>query len=569
MVTARVDDLGGGAAGREGAPPKSGATLSASSLDARFRAPEVAVRDRKTLEIRQFFPLPVGAATDAVFSLEAFFYFPPSFQVNADTFDAESFYRALQVYMRLHATQHRLRDLADLRNPHNPGAILRRLMPKLLEERAPPAASLAALAQMFGSELADAATSGARHLVRRINALEAAAKDRDPSAPVDVETTAELDLLERAVRSFALDAQRALGAIRRVRAKAAAYGGVAPDEMFSSLAFAEEYATAMLDEHFARLGIRVDQSAMLRDGSGRATRMRLSLAQAAEAVNRRRLEQGFGVPWGSSPEYFAYRLSLIKKEVQRSLYVDMTVSNADPFFVNSAAMVAAGLAATWATLAQLPLWTGGWSSRQGVLFLGAAVGAYILKDRIKEWTRNSLVRRFRTWDHVRKIAGDALERVGLGSFDGTARDRVAFVGDDVIPEQVHRIRVAERTVRGLQPELEQVLRYQREARFAPKEAMPPDFGVQELVRFNLDPIIARLDDPIDVVSFYDNTRGRFVQSEMPKVYHLNLVLVATDRVSGLQHRTRTRVVVNQEGIVRLDRVLAEEEVLAEVPPKLV
>lgn len=582
MVTARVDERGhqtASAAPPSGAPAERPPTAaSEGELGVRrsplalskFRPPEVAIRDRRTLEVRQFFPLPTGAATDANFSLEAFLYFPPSFQINADTLDTETFYKALQVYMRLHAPQHRLRDLADLRNAHNPGAVLRRLMPQLLDDKAPPAASLAALAQMFGSELADAASSGARHLSRRIAALETAAVDVDAvdAAEDRAGLDREREQLERAIRAFSLDAQRALGAIRRVRAKASAYRGVAPQELFSALAFAEEYATAMLDEHFARLGLKIDNSQALRDGTGRATRMRLALADAAAAVNRRRLEQGFGVPWGSSPEYFAYRLSLIKKEVQRSLYVDMTQTKSDPFFVNSAAMVAAGLAATWATLAQLPLWTGGWSTRQGVLFLGAAVGAYILKDRIKEWTRNGLVRRFRTWDHVRKIAGDALSRVGLGGFDGTARDRVAFLDDDSVPETVHRVRVAERTVRGLQPELEHVLRYQRETRFAPKEALPPGFGVQELVRLSLDPFIARLDDPTDVVSFYDHSRGRFVQAEMPKVYHLNVVLLATDRVSGLQHRTRTRVVVNQEGIVRLDPVSSESEQLEEVPAKL-
>ncbi len=128
--------------------------------------------------------------------------------------------------------------------------------------------------------------------------------------------------------------------------------------------------------------------------------------------------------------------------------------------------------------------------------------------------------------------------------------------------------MAERTVRGIDPERESVMRYQRETKFTPKEALPPGFGVQELVRLSLDPIIARLDDPTDLVSFYDRMTGRFVNAEMPKVYHLNVVLVATDRTTGAQHRTRTRVVVNQEGIVRLDPVISEQETLNPIPQKL-
>ncbi len=293
MVAARVEELVSPLVAVD--PPRQ----------ASFGAPEIAIRDRRTLELRQFFPLPIGAATETTYTLEAFFFFPPSFQVNPSTLDDETFYRALQVYMRLHAPRHRLRDLADLRDEHNPGTVLRRLMPQLLEEKAPPAASLAALAQMFGSELADAASSGARHLISRMDALEHRSHGVDLMLEVRPKLEAERQLLERAVRAFAADAMRALGAIRRVRAKAAAYGGVAPQELFNALAFAEEYATAMLDEHFARLGQRIDDSEALRDGTGRATRMRVALAEAAEAVNRRRLEQGFGVPLGTSPEYFA------------------------------------------------------------------------------------------------------------------------------------------------------------------------------------------------------------------------------------------------------------------------
>src|SRR5688500_19449777 len=108
--------------------------------------------------------------------------------------------------------------------------------------------------------------------------------------------------------------------------------------------------------------------------------------------------------------------------MQRALYVDTRASTRDPFFRNSAATVAAGLAATWATLAQVPLLTGGLTSSQGALFLGAAVGAYILKDRIKEWVRAALARRLLRYDHDRHIVGDALPPAGMGSFARTAQE---------------------------------------------------------------------------------------------------------------------------------------------------
>src|SRR5690606_1638321 len=114
-------------------------------------------------------------------------------------------------------------------------------------------------------------------------------------------------------------------------------------------------------------------------------------------------EQGFALPWGNSPEYYGYRIGLLKKELQRSLYLNTRNTARDPFVTNAAAMVAAGLAATWATLAALPLWTGKWTSTEGIYFLALAVGAYILKDRIKEWTRVMLAKRFLRFDYNRRI----------------------------------------------------------------------------------------------------------------------------------------------------------------------
>lgn len=516
--------------------------------------PVVSARDRRTLEVRQVFPLPRDDA-EAHYALDLYFFLPRSFGISRATLSTDTFYRDAHVYLRLTAPSLRLSELCDLELPTNPAAILRQQLPALLEEDAPSRESMATLAQMFGAELCDA-------FVREADALRA----RVESGVVEGRTRRERPL-EDVVGRYCTDALHALGCLRRVRAKAHAYRAVAHPSLFDSLAFAEEYACAVLDEQLASLGQAIDAAPCLRDGAGLATRLRLRIAQTAEAVNRRRLEQGFAVPWGSSPEYFTYRIGLLKKELQRSLYIDTRKRANDPFYRNSAAMVAAGLAATWATLAQLPLWRGGWTTREGVFFLIAAVGAYILKDRIKEWTRETLSRRFTRWDHDRKIVGDTLTQVGLGSFDGRARERMRYLGDGEVPEEVQRLRVAHRTVRGVTPELEVVMHYRRSIDLVQNRAssVPEGFGVQELFRLSLDEMLKRLDDPLDHVAFFDHVTGRFRSQDMPKVYHLNLVMVATEGITGEQHLSRYRVIVDRTGIVRVDPV-AERRSSVQVAP---
>lgn len=506
-----------------------------------FRGPEVSARDRRTVEVRQFYAIPRVAEREHSYELHAYFYFPRSFGITKDTWDRDAFYRDVNVFMRMHAPSLKLSELADLEHPTSPASVLRRQLPMLLEEHAPTAESLERLAKLLGAELADAATVAVRALKSDV---KHAKKGDGP-------------MIERRVARLCDDVLDALSAVRRLRAKARAYRSVAPPTLQPSLAFAEEFASSVVDEKLAELAAAVDACPPLRDGRGTAVRVRLCLARTAEQVTRRRVEQGFAVPWGDAPEYFTYRLGLLKKELQRALYVDTRALARDPFYRNSAAMVAAGLAATWATLAQVPLWTGGFTTSQGMVFLGAAVGAYILKDRIKEWVRNSLTAKFLRWDHDRKIVGNALQRVGLGSFAGRAQERVRWSKDDEIPREVTALRVSHRTVRGVAPELEHVLHYQRKVTLFQDgaECVPEGFGVQELFRLSLDEIIKRLDDPDDTVKFYDHEVGSFHESKMPKVYHLNLILQAVELQTGEQISSRWRVVVNQQGIVRVDPVL--------------
>ena len=524
--------------------------MVAESLSRRL---EVASRDRRTLEVRQHYTLPHQKDAELAWETRAWFFFPRGFGISPSTYTPEAYYRDANVYMRLHAPGLTLRDFANLEHPQNPAAILRRQLPKLIEDDAPTAEALDTLAKPLGAELADATSGTIRRLIARIEALD------DGGAP----QTLVLD-----VKSTCADVQRALGAVRRLRAKARAYRTVAAPTLLPALSFAEEYASAVVDERLAELAAIIDRSAALRDGRGTALMMRLAVAQAAEGVHRRRREQGFPTPTGTthtSPEHFTYRLGVLKKEMQRALYVDARTARADPFFRNSAAMVAAGLAATWATLAPVPLLQGGLTGNESALLFSAAVGAYVLKDRIKEWTRQVLTKKLLPWDHDDDIVGDALSCAGLGRLEGRASEQVRWVKDEAVPPSVFALRKRQRTVRGV-VELEHVLCYRRKVVFdGGDDPVPEGFGAQELVRLSLDEILKRLDDPVDEVSYYDPQYGAFARAGMPKVYHLNLV-IESGRVGAEVRLSRFRIVVNQQGIVRIDPVADRIAAASPRPP---
>ena len=513
------------------------------------RGLEVATRDRRTLELRQLYRVPHERDAERTYETRVFLYFPRSFGITPSTWGPEAFYRDAHTYMRLHAPLLRLRDFSNLEHKENPAGILRRELPRLLEDTPPTAVALDTLAKTLGAELVDAVTQATRAIAHRIREADVA----------DDKAT-----LVRGVDTCCSDVLRALGALRRVRAKARAYRTVAPPTLLPSLAFAEEYASAVIDERLAELARVIDATPALRDGTGSALLMRLAVARAAETVHRRRREQGFPIPsgpQGASAEYFTYRLGVLKKEMQRALYVDTRANRADPFFRHSAAMVAAGLAATWATLAQIPLLQGGLSPTQSVFLFGSVVGAYVLKDRIKEWTRAVLTEKLLRWDHNEELVGDALSCAGLGRIAGRASEQARWVKEEDVPRHIAALRQSVRTVRGV-VEMEHILCYHRRVVFDGGDNPVPDgFGVQELLRVSLDEVLKRLDDPVDEVAYYDPQTGAFEQASMPKVYHLNVVAETTDVDAGQMQLSRFRVVVNQQGVVHIDRVVERQSVV--------
>ena len=117
-----------------------------------------------------------------------------------------------------------------------------------------------------------------------------------------------------------------------------------------------------------------------------------------------------------------------------------------------------------------------------------------------------------------------------------------------------RARTAERTVSGATPDLDHVMRYTRkldvEGTDLPTQAS--EFGIQAIFRFSLRDVLIRMDDPYDGQEYYDENRGTFVRGLMPKVYHLNVVTVSTNNLSGNQEVERVRVVANRDGVVRVE-----------------
>jgi hypothetical protein len=166
------------------------------------------------------------------------------------------------------------------------------------------------------------------------------------------------------------------------------------------------------------------------------------------------------------------------------------------------------------------------------------------------------MRRIRGYDHELELRTGALSDGGLGELTGVIRETTRFTAPDRVPPAVRRLRAAQRTVAPAGQLAEVVLHHRRQLQLRNSEraGAAAGFGFRQIVRLNLRHFLTRLDDPEQRSHHYASDRRRFLAAVLPKVYHLNLVAAVDGSANDPQALRRWRIVLNQQGIVRVERV---------------
>ncbi|HEX3483100.1 MAG TPA: hypothetical protein VHT91_49155 [Kofleriaceae bacterium] len=506
---------------------------------ARSSGPRVtlAAHDRKqlALEIRH---APGSAITAGSHDVELFLFIPRNVGLTAANYPGAQFYHDLTAYLRLDLPDLGLADLCA--SPRSP---LHRLDAHLAELARGEATAdpIGVAVKLFGHEFTEAVH---RARARLSSAIQAEGWPRE---------------LATRVRALAAASRAALERLREARHRFAPFRRVAPD-VWAVFQQTDEYASLFLDEALAtlahELGARQQRIEPGEIGSGDPAGVIDVLATCAAAEARYRHAQGFvNLDHSSdvSREYFLYRRSLLKKAVHQALWVRTRRRQVDSYLRNAAGMVAAGMAATWALIAQVPAQFLALSPvTQTVMFVLPVIG-YVLKDRIKELTKEWMIRRMRAYDQETELVGSQLARSGLGSLCGTLREQVQFL--DHVPDDVLAIRQRGRSIAGARIGGEVVLAYRRKLEIlAPRDGQlraTDELALRQIIRLNLRHFMTRLDDRDQIVRHYDPAIGGFATHEIAKVYHLNAVV----RIGGPDPRVRLerwRVVFSRDGIERIE-----------------
>ena len=269
-------------------------------------------------------------------------------------------------------------------------------------------------------------------------------------------------------------------------------------------------------------------------------------------------------------EAYYYRLGLLKKYVNEVLFINVEQSRRDGFYRNVVAGFCAGLAATWAAVADLQrmqLVSGGQNTWRLVLVIVLGVVAYVFKDRIKELTKEYFNERMKRYlpDYHGKLT---YERIGLDGRParariGIAREFMRYLQRGALPADVRYVRDIEKRSE-LDPERnETTLHYAKRLVF-PLGDKPDTWHVKNILRFDISDFLDKLDNPKKPLTYYDPQAG-VNHVDAPKVYHINVVVrhaVATfgpgAPVPHVEYE-RFRVVLNKKGIRRIETVVRRGE----------
>ncbi len=269
---------------------------------------------------------------------------------------------------------------------------------------------------------------------------------------------------------------------------------------------------------------------------------------------RHRRKQGYQsyANEGDRNEHLPHRWRVLKRYVSSALYLSVRRDKTGQMAMDFIGMAAAAFAMLFATVALLviqELWAASLSSA----FLTAMVLAYVIKDRIKELGKRRLGRRLKgiMADHRVHIYG------ADGAEVGQAEESFQVRRPEKIPPEILDCRCSDLdTHEAVNGRPETVLCYDKKIVLS-SDGLKAQFagatGLTDIIRLNLQPAMARMDDAWETYRYIHPRTHVMQQTQCARVYHINVVvrLIAQDSTSSIH---RVRAVVNRKGIIRVEAV---------------
>ncbi|MEW5905940.1 MAG: hypothetical protein AB1734_04060 [Elusimicrobiota bacterium] len=502
----------------------------------------VKFHDRHRFEIK--LEMDLADVPKAEFDMEAYFFVPKALNISPQTYSKERFYGDMQRYVRFQIPRMSLAKIADGSNALSPLYRIRAALSRLRAgERDPGLVPLLydefkLLGCIIRGELRD----GARLFISVLG--------RGENPRPGVFLAEGLDNLVMDLHSLS----SALSSLKREVTDSSV-----PLRIRETAAYFDEYRSLTLEEYLAAL-----VAALRRAGVGTPScDPRLSAAEkqlAGLAAEQEGYRRAMGYPSvyekADGGETLIYRRGVLKKFISSALYLKAeveewtTMSQLGPGIAAGVAMLFA-VAATIYAQSRYAL--------NSAAFVMIVVVSYIFKDRIKDWLKVFFSRSMAKWLYDRR--SEILtprDDIRIGEM----REAFTFLKPGDVPADILDLRNIDNiTSIDEDGKPERVFKYKKEMILKPRligKLHDRRKDLNDIIRFNITEFVKQADD-----TRADYTRvapdGTLLSSSCPRVYRLNLVLRYSYRGrdgATRVNRERIRVVLNKEGIVRMEEVRA-------------
>ncbi len=249
-------------------------------------------------------------------------------------------------------------------------------------------------------------------------------------------------------------------------------------------------------------------------------------------------------------ELMLYRESMLKKWAQAAMYMQVETNPIGRRLTQVVAGFAAAVAMAFAVAATFlaEKLFASYSLPWALLI----VVAYIFKDRIKELLRNSFAQ------HFPYLVADAANYIidsQLNHRVGSLRNSVRFCKPSNLPPDVVRLRnIQANPFSQLMPP-ENVVHFRSVVKLNCLQLRTRHMrleAITNILRLKLDEWLENMDDPSDKVAFSEN--GKLCEIVARRVYHINMIIALSDDKNNTQPLARYRLVLNRNGIVRIEKV---------------
>ena len=503
---------------------------------------KITLHDRHRFEMKLDVDLIPGKKN--VYRVETYFFIPRAMNVNPETYTKSVFYNSFQKYIRFKTPQMSLDKIADETVAVSPlnriSAGLKKILSGSNDDKI--ADSVYGEIKLLGCVV----RGSVRDYVKFLSA-EIISAGSSPN-----EGTSRFSAIEENGLGFASDVKKLISRIRALKTEIS--NPAVPARLREGFGFFDEFLSLTLVDYLALLleDIRCGEGSVLR-----LSELDKALSAIVNAQNGYRRTMGYPsvVQKGSGNETLVYRRSVLKKFVSSVLHLQMETTEWQGAFQIFFGL-AAGVAMLFTVL--LLIFAQSRFAANSAPFVVIVVVSYIFKDRIKDWLKLWFTASWTKWIADR---GTSITDPYSGQNIGVIKEAFSFVSDEAVPPEVSRGRNID-NITSVEEEgkPERVVKYEREVSLYPSrvsEFHERRRDLNDILRFNIVPLIAQADDPIvDYLNLNEET-GQLETLRCKRVYHINVVTkysASPSNGGSVASLERIRIILTRDGIERLEKV---------------